>query len=212
MVIWAVVSIAELPPLDRPPPAREGAGLLDILGLVAVALYAYSAWRLAACIDTGAGASCCTWRWPWRSLGEALIAVTVSRNWHPSWWVWHVLLLAAFALIAFGARREYQRADRSPPRSAVCTWRPRSHGSTGGTPAAVASCRRRRGPRRVGRWRAGRPAPRGRLRRRPALLAQTAREVRRLDAAFRPYLPSVVAEGIRERRPDVARLGGEERE
>ena len=39
-----------------------------------------------------------------------------------------------------------------------------------------------------------------------------AREVRRLDAAFRPYLPSVVARGIRRREPAVAQLGGEERD
>ena len=45
-----------------------------------------------------------------------------------------------------------------------------------------------------------------------ALLSEAAREVRRLDAAFRPYLPSVVTQGIRGDAPDVARLGGEERE
>jgi class 3 adenylate cyclase len=45
-----------------------------------------------------------------------------------------------------------------------------------------------------------------------ALLAQAARELRRLDAAFRPYLPSVVAQRIRRREPAAARLGGEERE
>jgi class 3 adenylate cyclase len=43
------------------------------------------------------------------------------------------------------------------------------------------------------------------------MLAQAAREVERLDAAFRPYLPAVVAEGIRERGADAARLGGQER-
>ena len=43
------------------------------------------------------------------------------------------------------------------------------------------------------------------------LLAQTAREVGRLDAAFRPYLPGVLAQGIREREPDITELGGEER-
>jgi class 3 adenylate cyclase len=45
-----------------------------------------------------------------------------------------------------------------------------------------------------------------------ALLAQAARELRRLDAAFRPYLPSVVAQRIRRREPAAAQLGGEERE
>jgi class 3 adenylate cyclase len=45
-----------------------------------------------------------------------------------------------------------------------------------------------------------------------ALLSEAAREVRRLDAAFRPYLPSVVSQGIRDVGPDRAPLGGEERE
>ncbi len=44
-----------------------------------------------------------------------------------------------------------------------------------------------------------------------AVLVQAAHEVRRLDAAFRPYLPSVVAEGIRQREPGRPRPGGEER-
>src|SRR4029078_1034775 len=46
MVIWAVFSIAQLPPLDGPPPPREGAGVLDVLSVVAVALYAFAAFRL----------------------------------------------------------------------------------------------------------------------------------------------------------------------
>ena len=35
------------------------------------------------------------------------VAVAVSRNWHLSWWEWHLLMLAAFVAIALGARREY---------------------------------------------------------------------------------------------------------
>ena len=41
MVVWARrLDLAALPPLDGPPPSSEGVGLLDVLAVVAVALYA----------------------------------------------------------------------------------------------------------------------------------------------------------------------------
>ena len=30
-----------------------------------------------------------------------------ARNWHVSWWEWHVLMLVAFVVIALAARREW---------------------------------------------------------------------------------------------------------
>ena len=109
MAAWAVVSIARLPPLNGAPAAFEGTGVLSVLSAVAVALYAYSAWRSVQlyrrrgdAVTLGMAVACVL-------LAEALIAVSLSRNWHASWWEWHVLLLAAFAAIALGARREYRR-------------------------------------------------------------------------------------------------------
>ena len=37
-------------------------------------------------------------------LAESMVAMAFARNWHLSWWEWHVLMLAAFALVAIGAR------------------------------------------------------------------------------------------------------------
>ena len=45
MVVWGILSLARLPPLDGPPPVTEGVGALTILGIVAVVLYAFAAWR-----------------------------------------------------------------------------------------------------------------------------------------------------------------------
>ena len=38
-------------------------------------------------------------------LAEGMFAVAVARNWHASWWEWHVLMLTAFAVVAITARR-----------------------------------------------------------------------------------------------------------
>jgi class 3 adenylate cyclase len=40
-------------------------------------------------------------------LGEAMVAVALARSWHLSWWEWHLLMLAAFALVAAGARIQW---------------------------------------------------------------------------------------------------------
>ena len=39
-------------------------------------------------------------------LAESMVAIAVARNWKASWWEWHLLMLAAFGLIAVMAHRE----------------------------------------------------------------------------------------------------------
>jgi adenylate cyclase len=199
MLAWAVFSIARIPPLDGPPPPREGAGVLDVLAVIAVGLYAFAAWRLILVYRYRGESILLAMAAAVILLAEALIAMLVGRNWHLSWWEWHLLMLAAFVTIALAARNEY-----------------RQRGSLGGTfgglylEATLA---------RVERWYAsavasvaaaeetgGRTADvLAELRREGAtdeelaLLSQTAREVRRLDSSFRPFLPAVVSERIRRR-------------
>ena len=40
-------------------------------------------------------------------LAEAMVAIVVAPNWHLSWWEWHVLMLLAFALVAWGAQQQW---------------------------------------------------------------------------------------------------------
>ncbi len=40
-------------------------------------------------------------------LAEAMVVIAWARNWHVSWWEWHVLMLLAFVAIALAARREW---------------------------------------------------------------------------------------------------------
>ena len=212
MLGWAVVSLAGLPPLDGPPPAREGVGILTVLAVEAVAVYGYSAWRYVGLYQRRGGIVPLTVTVALVLLAEAMVAVALSRNWHLSWWEWHLLLLFAFAAIALGARSEYQRSGSltsafgglylGSTLARVDRWHAKAISAVAAadeqgtsTERVLADLRRE-----------------GATSDEVALLAQAAREVRRLDAAFRPFLPSVVAQRIRRREPTVARLGGEERE
>jgi class 3 adenylate cyclase len=44
-------------------------------------------------------------------LGEAMIgvALTGERAWHASWWEWHGLIVVAFLVVGFAARREWHQ-------------------------------------------------------------------------------------------------------
>ena len=211
MTIWAVASIAQVPPLDGPPPARDSAGLLDILSVVAIALYGFAAWGLWRLYRRRGGSLLFSMAVALVLLAEALVAVLVSRNWHLSWWEWHLLLLAAYAMIALAARREYQQRGSlsaafgglylEATLAQVDRWYASAVASVaaaeaGGrsTDAVLQSLR-----------------DEGASDDEIALLARTAHEVRRLDAAFRPYMPSVLTDRIRDRPADARPPAGEER-
>ena len=212
MVVWGILSLAMLPPLDGPPPTQEGLGPLRLVAAVAVVLYAFAALRYIEIYRRRGGIVPLTVAVAFALLGEAMIAVTLSRNWHLSWWEWHILMLLAFAAIALGARREYARSGTltgvfgglylEATLARVNRWHASAIGALaaaeerGDSPDRILDDLRREG------------ATSDEV----ALLVQAARELRRLDASFRPYLPSVVAQRIRRGEGAAAsRLGGVER-
>ena len=200
MLIWGFFSLAGLPPLDGPPPSQEGEGPLEVLAVFAVALYAFAAWRYVQLYRSRGGIVTLTMAIAFVLLAEAMIAVSFSRNWHVSWWEWHVLMLLAFAAIALGARSEYRRSGTltgafgglylEATLARVDRWH------AGAIAAVAAADERGESPERIlaGLRREGATSDD------VALLVQAARELRRLDASFRPYLPSVVAQQIRRAR------------
>ena len=211
MVIWGVVSIAGLPPLDGALPATEAAGPLTLLAIVAVALYAFAAVRTLDFYRRRGGVVILAIGLALVLLGEAMVAIAVSRNWRLSWWEWHVLMLLAFVAIAGGARREYHRSGSltsafgglylDATLARIDQWHARA------IAAVAAADERGESTDRVlaGLRRDGASSDE------VALLAQASREVRRLDALFRPYLPAQVATRLRE-EPEISRLGGVERQ
>ena len=211
MATWGVISLAGLPPLDVPPPPREGAGPLAALAVGSIGLYAWAAWRSLSLYRDRGGVLPLSIAVALVLLAEAMAAVALSRNWHMSWWEWHLLMLAAFAAIAVGARREYARGGSLAGAfgglylGATLARLDRWHGAAIGR---VAAARGRGEPAEAILERLRREGATGEEVR---LIGAAADELVRLDAAFRPYLPGIIADRVAA-EPDVGRLGGQERE
>jgi class 3 adenylate cyclase len=108
MVLWGVATVAGFAPLDRVTEIERASGPIAIPAVVGAALFAIAAVRyldlarrrrelLPLAVATG-----------FVLLAEAILATAFARNWHVSWWEWHLLILVAFALVAWAARREWR--------------------------------------------------------------------------------------------------------
>ena len=105
MVLWAVLSLRELPPLTGDIARVER--LPALLAVPAIVLYGYAAWRYLMLWRHRRAPMLVAIMAAFLLLAEAMMAIAFARNWHLSWWEWHVLMLAAFALVAVGARASW---------------------------------------------------------------------------------------------------------
>jgi adenylate cyclase len=103
---WAVISLTLLPEVDRAAiPARLSLPLVA-LAAVGLALYAFAVVRYVALYRERRSQLVLGFAVAFLLLAEAMVALALGRSWQASWWEWHVLMLAAFALIAVMAHRE----------------------------------------------------------------------------------------------------------
>ncbi|HZI96852.1 MAG TPA: adenylate/guanylate cyclase domain-containing protein [Actinomycetales bacterium] len=107
MGAWLVASLANLPPLRNATAPERVSGPLLLLALLAVALYGGSAVRYLALWRRRPTTMLLGMASAFVLLAEAMVAVAFARNWHTSWWEWHVLMLVAFALVARSAQMEW---------------------------------------------------------------------------------------------------------
>jgi adenylate cyclase len=109
MVVWAVVSLAEIPPLDDPVPEETLDGwqltfaALGVIGygggaLGYLRLYRQRRQPLVYVVAVAFGV-----------LAVTMVVIAFAAAWRISWWQWHVLMLIAFALIAVSARQEWHQ-------------------------------------------------------------------------------------------------------
>jgi adenylate cyclase len=211
LVAWAVISITSTPPLDRPLPPGEADGWLRSAALIGVPLYAFAAWRYLQLLRRRQIFLLAAVTAAFALLAEALIAVAFARNWHATWWEWHVLMAIAFILVTVAARQEYRREDSAEGAFAGMYLEhtfARVHDDYGRALAALAD--------EMSAGGAAQAAARDVARRfglpgdETVLLERAAAQIRDADELFRPYVPAQLAERLRS-DPEAARLGGVER-
>src|SRR5215217_3197294 len=109
MVAWAVVSLLGLPPLDAPLPEEASRGPLTALAVAGVALYTLAAVRYWLLYRRRPSVILIAILTAFALLAEAMVAVALARNWHASWWEWHLLMAFAFAFVYYSAHVQYAR-------------------------------------------------------------------------------------------------------
>jgi adenylate cyclase len=113
LVVWAVLALGTLPPLDEPITPEAARGPLLVLWGIGGLSYGYAAYRYARLWVMRRAPVALAVTAAWVLLAEAMLAVAISRNWHVSWWEWHLLMLLAFALVARSVWAEWKREGSS---------------------------------------------------------------------------------------------------
>ena len=106
-VAWATVSLLELPPFAEPLAGEELEGWQRALAVPGVLLYAAGALLYYRLYRRRRARFVFAVAFAFALLAEAMIVIAIAVNWQLSWWEWHVLMLGAFALVAYAARREW---------------------------------------------------------------------------------------------------------
>jgi adenylate cyclase len=107
LVLWGVVSLTETWPLDQPIAAEELDGWQVALAAAGIALFAAAAFGYFRLYRRRRTTFVLAVTLALALLAEAMVVIAWARNWHVSWWEWHVLMLLAFGAIALAARREW---------------------------------------------------------------------------------------------------------
>src|SRR5215218_5167599 len=109
MIAWGIVSLYGLPPLDAPLPEDASRGPLTAMAAAGVALYTLAAARYWLLDRRRPSVILIAILTAFALLAEAMIAVALARNWHASWWEWHLLMAFAFAFVYYSAHVQYAR-------------------------------------------------------------------------------------------------------
>ena len=107
MVAWGLLSLTGAPPLDDPTVPERASGGLLVPAVIAVVLYGFAVYRYVRLYIRRPLGMLLWMAAAFALLGEASIAVAIGRSWHATWWEWHLLMLAAFSLVAWSAHRQW---------------------------------------------------------------------------------------------------------
>lgn len=105
VALWAVWSVIELPPLDDPSPIESGSPLMLAVGVPTAVAFAVAAWRYLVIGRRRRAGLLVAVAAAWVLLAQTALAVALTESWRVSWWIWHILMVAAFASIATASAR-----------------------------------------------------------------------------------------------------------
>jgi adenylate cyclase len=111
---WAAVSLSGIVPLAGELGEEELNGWQITLAAVGVVLYATAAAGYFRLYQRRRAPFLLGVALAFALLAEAMLVIAWARNWHASWWEWHVLMLIAFVAIAVAARGEWHEEGFSP--------------------------------------------------------------------------------------------------
>jgi class 3 adenylate cyclase len=109
IAIWALFSLAELPPLAGA--SAEGGGtFLRVLASVGAVVYGASAIRYLVAFRGRMTLLPASVVGCFVLVGEALVgsALVGERTWHASWWEWHALIVTAYLIVVLAARNQWR--------------------------------------------------------------------------------------------------------
>jgi class 3 adenylate cyclase len=212
MIVWAAFSLAGVAPLNTQLDEDGANAVLRLLAVPGLVAYAVASWRYLVLYQRRKSSLTLALFAAYVLLAEALVAVTFGRNWHASWWEWHVLMLLAFVIVARTARVEYRRSGSSVAAFSGLyldqTLKRVDQRTAAGLERLVSA---------IGRGESTAPVVDtmvtrdGISRDEAKALSTAAREIYELDALFTPYVSPHVAERLRA-DPTLAELGGVERQ
>ena len=109
MAVWVSLTFLELPPVSASTTEGAGAVLRTFAALGAV-IYAVAALRYVVVFRARttllpASVIACLTLLAQAMIGSALLG---ERTWHASWWEWHGLIVTAYVVILFAARRQWR--------------------------------------------------------------------------------------------------------
>ena len=112
MALWGIVSIAELPPLAESLAERAEGPLLSF-AVLSIGLYLFASWRFFVSHRRKPSVMLVALITAATLLAEAMATIIWARSWQFSWWLWHILMAAAFGFVAYSAYVQYQREGGS---------------------------------------------------------------------------------------------------
>jgi adenylate cyclase len=211
LVVWAVVSLAEVPPLDQPVAPEDHRAELIVVATVGCALYGFATVRYLRLYRRRNDLLPAAIAAAWVLLAEALVAIALARSWHISWWEWHLMMTAAFVLVLWAAYVGYRRSASVTAAFGGVYLDATLERVDERTADALRAIIEALGERRPLEPVLDELRAHGFTADETAVLESSARELRRVDDLFRPYVSPALADDL-ERQPELAELGGTERE